>query len=151
VSSLYQVRDVGAFKRHLKERLSSGWLIVTGDPVCTEDFRKRYYGDSWEDVEGHLVVVTVKSRRHVYTDVDVIMLVRKRKELEEVLGDVERALRLHFERDGGECKAKVKYASRILPKLSIARVVEKLLKEMKRTASQRAEATHSLGHGASST
>jgi len=32
---LYRVRDVGMFKRHLRERLSSGWLIVTGDPVCT--------------------------------------------------------------------------------------------------------------------
>lgn len=142
MSDLHQARDVNEFKRHLKERLSSGWLIVTGDPVCTEDFRKRYYGDSREDVENHLVAVTVKSGRHVYTDVDVIMLVRKRKELEVVLGDVERALRLHFERAGGECKPLVEYMG-LFTKPST--VVEKLLKEMKKTASQRAEATRSLG------
>jgi hypothetical protein len=145
---LIQVRDINVFKRHLKERLLSGWLIVTGDPVCTEDFRKRYYGDNWEDVEGHLVAVTVRSRCYVYTDVDVIMLVRKKKELEGVLGDVERALRLHFERAGGECKPLVEYMG-VFAKLSIARVVEKVLKEMKKTASQRAEATRCLDHGAS--
>jgi len=37
----------------------------------------------------------------------------------------------------------------VFAKLSIARVVEKVLKEVKKTASQRAEATRGLGHGAS--
>jgi hypothetical protein len=137
-ATLYRVRDVGMFKRHLRERLSSGWLIVTGDPVCTEEFRKRYYGDSREDLEGHLIATTIRGKSGVYTDIDVVMLVRKKRELEGVLGDVERALRVHFERDG-ECKARVEYAG-IFPRLSIARVVGRLLKEAKRVASQRAKA-----------
>ena len=37
----------------------------------------------------------------------------------------------------------------VFAKLSIARVVEKMLKEVKKTASRRAEATRGLDHGAS--
>jgi hypothetical protein len=151
VSDLYQARDVNAFKRHLREKLSSNWLIVTGDPVCTEDFRKKYYGDSREDVENHLIATTIRDKHNVYTDIDIIMLVRKKRELEEVLSNVERALRLHFKRVENECKARVEYAG-VFARLSIARVIEKLLKEVKKTASQRAKVAsvaHSLGHGSS--
>jgi hypothetical protein len=146
---LYQAIDVNAFKRHLRERLSSDWLIVTGDPGCTDDFVKRYYGYSEKDVEDHLVVITIRDRRGVHKDIDLLTLVKKKRELEGLLGNVERALWLHFERAGNECKPRVEYMG-VFARLSIARVIGKLLKEIKKTASQRAKlATPSSGHGSS--
>jgi hypothetical protein len=127
-----QVQGGEDIKRFLKERLLSGWVVVTGDLHCVEEFKRRYYGESSEDFVSRGIIYYAKdSSGRLYPDITVISLARKRRELEGVLGDVERALRLHFESVSGECKAKVKYASRILSKLSIEMAVREVLRDVK--------------------
>lgn len=125
-----QVQGERGIKRVLREGLLNGWIIVTGDLRCVEEFMKRYYPDSREDFVSHAIIYYTRGTHGVYPDITIISLAKKKRELGEILGDVERALRLHFKRIGDECKAEVKYANNIFPRLSIEIVVRKTLKDI---------------------
>jgi hypothetical protein len=51
-----------AVKKLLRERLLSGWILVTGDSGCIEDFKKKYYGEGSKDFEDHAIMASVKQK-----------------------------------------------------------------------------------------
>ncbi len=140
-----QVIGMEDIKRLLKEHLLSGWVVVTGDLRCVEDFKRRYYGESDEDfVSRGIIYYARDSSGRLYPDVAVISLARKRKELEGLVGGgLERAIGIELKKVGDRCEAEVRYASSVFPRLSINRLVSRVIKSIEATALLRAKAARS--------
>jgi hypothetical protein len=119
-----------AVKKLLRERLLSGWILVTGDLSCIEDFKKKYYGEGSRDFEDHAILACIRDKGGLYVDFFYIYLAKKKKELEEILrGDLERAINIDFKKLNNECKAEVKYTS-IFPKITINKLIDRVIKNI---------------------
>ena len=132
-----------AVKKLLRERLLSGWILVTGDLDCIEDFKRRYYGEGSKDFEDHAIMASVRDKGGLYVEFFYIYLAKKKKELEEILGgNLERAINIEFKKHNNECKAEVKYTS-IFPKITINKLIDRVIKYIETTTILKAKIARS--------